>query len=239
MKSFILSVAALIAVTFAVKAASSMDNVELNSLDVDYSAIHSFIDKKPAEYQSLLDRFVAADTTLTLEEVSILYYGSRIKHISASSAKGENATSKEANTSANIDHLLKEKNFTGAYEACIDKNLVSPMEAKTQLQGFKASLEISNLVETNNFRIRLRQLLNVILASGDGKSTDTAFKVVNVDDEYVIINLVFAAQSIKSQSLLHEHDNSYDKMEVVFADQTVSMYFEVTLWMEYLKDIFN
>ena len=113
------------------------------------------------------------------------------------------------------------------------------METKTQLQGFKASLEIPNLVETNNFRIRLRQLLNVILASGNGKSTDTAFKVVNVDDEYVIINLVFAAQSIKSQSLLHEHDNSYDKMEVVFADQTVSMYFEVTLWMEYLKDIFN
>lgn len=42
---------------------------------VDYREIEVDVTMRPAEYKALLDRFIAADTTLTPKEVATVYYG--------------------------------------------------------------------------------------------------------------------------------------------------------------------
>ena len=42
---------------------------------IETSKVQAFVTQSPDEYKVLVDRFVNADTTLTLDELSMIYYG--------------------------------------------------------------------------------------------------------------------------------------------------------------------
>jgi Domain of unknown function (DUF4919) len=76
----------------------------------------------------------------------------------------------------------------------------------------------------------LESLLRSIASSGDGKSPETAYQVIDVHEEYVLLRFMGAGLP-KSQSLLHRNDHSYD--EIKFDDpqsnQEVTLYFNVDI----------
>jgi hypothetical protein len=61
-------------------------------------------------------------------------------------------------------------------------------------------------------RTVFRGLVSSIRNSGDGKSPETAWVVINVHEEYVILRILGFTPG--EQSLLHNNGHSYDVMKV-------------------------
>ena len=72
-------------------------------------------------------------------------------------------------------------------------------------------------------------LLKSILASGTGTSTETAYKVISVAEEYAFMRAMGYVPG--TQSYLQERNKSFDKMEMTDTkdNSTVTVYFDVTL----------
>jgi hypothetical protein len=78
-----------------------------------------------------------------------------------------------------------------------------------------------------------RSLLDSIAASGDGKSPQTAFIVVTIDEEYDLLGM--RGLTMKSQALVHTGGHSFDQMSVVAEDGTTStLFFQIDRPMGWL-----
>ena len=226
MKRILFATFSLLA-AIALYATSSWQDAAPNSMRVDYDAIKKFVNDKPTEYQDLFERFVSADTTLTLEEVAIVYYGNRVKPLIY---PGGNPEARNYS----VRKLNSEEKWIEALEASDAKNLVVPTELRTQWDGTVAAYSIKDQWRLLPYFIRYRQLVNVIIASGDGKSTETAFKVVNVDDESVVMIQSLGITSIGTQALIYVNNVPFDKITAKAGDEERTIFFDITLWFEYL-----
>ncbi len=75
-------------------------------------------------------------------------------------------------------------------------------------------------------------LIQSILASGDGKSLETAYQVIAVSEEYVITDVL--GFKVKKQSLIDHEGASFDLLEVtnVKTDEETTIYFNVDIPMK-------
>lgn len=79
--------------------------------------------------------------------------------------------------------------------------------------------------------------LNSILASGDGKSSKTAFFVVDVDEEYFYLNIVLGIGLPMSQSLVTVDDHSFDMLKVKDKEgKEQQIWFNVDTSMNEMRD---
>ena len=76
-----------------------------------------------------------------------------------------------------------------------------------------------------------RGLLKSILDSGDGKSTEKAWVVINVHEEYVVLSYLGVPRFPIQQSLVHKDGHSYDVMKVKNAQDGTeqTFYFNVDI----------
>lgn len=65
-------------------------------------------------------------------------------------------------------------------------------------------------------RAAARGLMRSILQSGDGKSPESAFVVIAVDEEYSLIGAM--SLKVQKQSLVNRDGHAYDRMDVTGAD---------------------
>jgi|GEM_PF-1463182 len=87
-------------------------------------------------------------------------------------------------------------------------------------------------------KIMVQRLEESILASGDGKSPETAFHVAQVKEEYAILNS-FGLQ-VTSQSLSHMGNHSFDVMECQSKDgKNYTIYFDITEHIKALSEKFK
>ena len=194
------------------------------TLKVDYPKIEKFVKSNDNQFEQLMTRFVEGDTTLTLDELANIYYGSfyssKYSYKDASSA---------------LRDKMKEKDYENAFVLCKEELKQSP--ASLDLL-YKASVCAKKKGENNDlYDQRIMQILDVIFSSGDGKSEKTAYKVVAVSDEYFIIYGVFGA-NLKEQALIGQ----CDRMTVYEDDapgETVDLYFDVSLHLSQLDVLFG
>ena len=87
------------------------------------------------------------------------------------------------------------------------------------------------------YAIRFDGLLDAVFRSGDGHSVRTAFRVLSVADEYVVMQAL-GVESVLSQSLVEEH---YDRIEISGATgyEGDEIYFDVSLPMKHLDKVFG
>ena len=87
------------------------------------------------------------------------------------------------------------------------------------------------------YAIRFDGLLDAVFRSGDGRSVRTAFRVLSVADEYVVMQAL-GVESVLSQSLVEEH---YDRIEISGATgyEGDEIYFDVSLPMKHLDKVFG
>lgn len=76
-------------------------------------------------------------------------------------------------------------------------------------------------------------LLNSIASSGDGQSERTAYKVISVDEEYVLLRYLGA--ELKQQSL----QGSCDVMEVKLDNKTSKIYFDASIPLQSMQKLFE
>jgi len=91
--------------------------------------------------------------------------------------------------------------------------------------------------EQAEFHKRILQgLLDSITHFGDGKSFETAFQVIEVHEEYVILRFMGLMPS--KQSMSEKNGHSYDVMEAVNpkSNEKVTLYCNIDIEEKHLKD---
>lgn len=193
-------------------------------LKVDYDKIEKFVQSQPEQFKTLILRFESGDSSLTIEELATLYYGSffstEYTYTGASQALVE---------------LKKKEDYDHAMALCLKELGKSPCSIDLL---FDAWLFAKNLGQDNKlYETRLNQVLSVILASGDGREQKTAYKVVDISDEYFIIYAILGL-NLRQQSLAGNCDvmTVYDEAS---PDDTVDIWFDVSLHLSALDKLFG
>jgi hypothetical protein len=78
-------------------------------------------------------------------------------------------------------------------------------------------------------------LMDSIIASGDGKTTKTAFVVVAIDEEYAVLSAL--RWRLVSQALIDEDGHAFDRIEVRSASssETAILFFQIDRPMKWLS----
>jgi hypothetical protein len=97
-----------------------------------------------------------------------------------------------------------------------------PVDAKVQLMRASLLTEPSQAAEQQYHRGMFYGLLGSITSSGDGKSCKTAYYVINVDEEYTVLNYMGA--KTLGQSL----EGGCDVLDVELKGKRTKIYFDIS-----------
>ena len=79
--------------------------------------------------------------------------------------------------------------------------------------------------------------LQSILSSGDGKSSKTAYFVVNEGEEYFFLNIVMGVRMPSSQALIEQDGHSFDKLTIKDKDgKSQEIWFNIDTSMNAMKE---
>ena len=199
---------------------------------VDYKAISEFVKNNRAEFDALTKRFsIDNDTTLTHDEMVKVYYG----HAFTEHYQG--SMFKESDAYKNMMKLMAEEKYAEAYQAgkkLLEENPVSIdllfiMHVLADKTGKKS--------EYAAYGTQAAELIKTILRSGDGKSEESAFKVICVGDEYMVLRLFFQVENITQQSLVGHCDLMEFESSPYYKGK--QMYFDVSLSLDQLRKTFR
>lgn len=154
----------------------------------DYKAIRTTIlnQKGPNYYPSLMRRYLANDTTLTLEQIRNLYYGFALQEDFV-------PYQVEKKELYDIRRTLVRNNGNPRYcpeairvsQVVLDDNPFDLLAISTMSFAF---LQLQDTVSYRLWNDKQNSLLDAIVSSGDGESKETAFHVINVEHEYEVLN---------------------------------------------------
>lgn len=204
-------------------------------LSVDFDAIKLEIEDSNSTnyYPSLLERFSNFDSTLTLNEYKLLYYGSTFQenYSPYGADSKESDFYKEYNT----------KNFKTAIpigEALLKEN---PINVTLIFKLMVSHYQLDEETTSRNYARNYYHLLDVIYNSGDGKSIKTAYVVINVSDEYQIISdlrLFNTSQALVGVTDVLTIDTKNQKVEK--GQQKIKeLYFNVSKPLSHLNKMFK
>ncbi|GHC46559.1 DUF4919 domain-containing protein [Ulvibacter litoralis] len=189
----------------------------------DYSVIKKNIENKNSGlfYETLMGRFVEADTTLTLEEKRHLYYGySFNENYSPYSRSKLNDTlrvimQKETLSPDDLTNVLQ---FS---ETILKTNPFDLRSYNRQLYVYEQLRDRENYDKT----IRRRDMIvDALISSGDGTSKEDSFYVIYTAHEYDLIQIV--GLDFGGMQQLIEH---YDYLTVAENDAGLEgLYFDVS-----------
>lgn len=147
----------------------------------DYERIQSI--GKPA-YEKLLKRFYTADTTLTLEEVQNIYFGSAFYgYISGDFDE------------KHVHEMLVNNEEPQDIAKVLDKYLKSsPVDIRALMYRATVSALENNEEARAKYATMFIRLCDAIIQTGDGGSDRTALHVVDVADEYTLMLYVLDVQ---------------------------------------------
>ena len=197
---------------------------------VDFDVIKQNISNpaSPFHYPGLLKKFQAADTTLTADDYTHLYYGQVFQDTYSP-------------YSADDDDFLKVYNNQQYQEAIpLGETVLAqhPLSLKVLFKLLVCYDALGNKVLARSYARRYFSLSRAIVASGDGKSHETAYVVTAVPDEYQVVRDL-ELQPAGRQSLIGQTDVLTVKAENAKDDAPSRLYFNVSQPLAHLRGQFN
>lgn len=107
---------------------------------------------------------------------------------------------------------LNNKNYAKAIELAEKVLTDNYVTIKAHLVCLAAYRELGDTEKAKYHLFVSRGLLNSLTQSGDGKSPETAYAVISVEEEYDL--LYYLGLKMQSQALVHIKDHHYDKLQV-------------------------
>ena len=156
----------------------------------------------PSEYATLLAAVKAGNTNIDYTRLRLSYMDSPEYKESKDVTKPEKAMAVALNAK-DFQEALKNA------EIVLTNDYVN-MDA--HFVAFMANRELGVTDKAEFHRTVFRGLVDSIRNSGDGKSTETAWVVIDVHEEYVLLRVLGFAPS--EQSLLNKNGHSFDVMKV-------------------------
>ena len=196
----------------------------------DFDAIASIVnDKNSASYYPrLMERFMANDSTLLLEDYRNLYYGFAMQEdynpyrISPFAKKVNEYSSAESLDGAQCDSIIKYSTLAiGDFP--FDTRSMNMLIYAFQNKGLAAQQKI--------WTDKLRNIIDAVLSSGDGLSEDSPYYVIYAPHEYELINL--QGLTAKKQVLANAYTD-YVTVEPNDFDVT-GFYFNISKLLEAYK----
>ena len=178
-----------------------------------------------AIYDKLYERFLENDTTLTIEDYSILYYGEAYR--SSFKPKNRHDSIRVLNSYLNTDKELIDFERVLGYTKLILEEYPFNID-----QIFMTAIAYEQLGEENLSKMwfyKYDKLITTILNSGNGKSEKTAFIVTKIPDEYSIINALGLTPA--GQALINNKKKLYDRIGIRENDYGINkLYFDIMLF---------
>jgi Domain of unknown function (DUF4919) len=157
--------------------------------------------KSPEKYQALVHRVKQGDQTVNFRDLRIAYSDSP-----AFSNGPDTSDQKKV-----MQQALNSKDFAKAIQnadAVLASNFVD-MDA--HFVEYVAYSELKNPERADFHKFVLQSLLKSITASGDGLTPETAYEVIDVDEEYVLLRFLDLGLP-KKQSYMHKNGHYYDAL---------------------------
>lgn len=203
-------------------------------LAVPLAAETASLDRHPSgkktnreQYARLCERFESGDTTLTSDQYATVYYGF--------------AAQSRYNGSLGYGDPDRTGQAAGGVRAVrADSEQSARVASGTQTLLLAAGRAAIPPEQALRYAIRFDGLLDAVFRSGDGHSIQTAFRVLSVADEYVVMQAL-GVESMLSQSLIEKHEKHYDRIEISGATgyEGDEIYFDVSLPMKHLDKVFG
>jgi hypothetical protein len=174
---------------------------------------------QPSEYAVLLASLKAGNTAIDYTRLRLSYMDSPEYKAAKDTSKSEEA----------MADALNKKDYPAALkaaEAVLDSNYVN---IDAHFVALVANQEMGATDKADFHRTVFRGLINSIRNSGDGKSLETAWVVITVHEEYVMLRVLGFRPS--QQSLVNQKGHSYDVMKVKNAEDGTeqTFYFNVDI----------
>jgi hypothetical protein len=201
---------------------------------VDMEKIRNEITNEESKffYPAIFDRYINNDTTLSLEDYKHLYYGHALQPY-------YNPTLSKTDDSARILRNYLNSN-TPDFErvASLAKFLLrlDPVSLDALYVLSIASDVVDKKEISEIYSSKYTKFLQVILGSGDGKSIESAYKVITLADEYFLIK----ALDLKFREHKADINNSNHDIIVVEKPEDSSLdtiYFDSELFITQEKKI--
>jgi len=176
-----------------------------------------------ARYADLVAKAKAGEKSVDFKELRLAY---------ADSSKGSDTDSqKKAMTAA-----LNSKDFEKALKNAEIVLAADYVDMDAHFAEYIAYRELHDTAQADFHKNVLQGLLDSITHSGDGKSFDTAFQIIEVHEEYVLLRFMGLMPS--KQSMSEKGGHSYDVLEAVNpkSSEKVTLYFNIDIEEKHLKD---
>lgn len=187
-------------------------------MPIDYEEMKQFVKNERTEYDLLFTRFEQGDPTLSQEEVARIYYGFPFTEKYNSFA-----------LYMNIDKAYAKNDFAAALPLIEQELKKNPVSLSLLIKAMTCCLSLKDpdlQSFLDNASLRYQQITQAILATGNGTSKETAYKVICVSDEYEIIFKPLQATSIQQQSTL---ENKYDVFKVKLPTGKTKIFFDISI----------
>ncbi len=188
---------------FLIIAIAPLRGQERKFLAPNYEAIKKEIQQKKSDlfYPKLMERFATADTLLKANEMEHLYYGYIFQ-------KEYNPYYNAPETKKLKEYYAKEKLEEADYKAIIEL-------CNQSLSKWPLDLNMLNTLAFSYHQIgdkdmekkasfKFQNVISAIFNSGNGKTCETAYHVISVSHEYVLIN--FFQLKTEKQALIGSCD---------------------------------
>jgi Domain of unknown function (DUF4919) len=186
----------------------------------------AILQEKPAgaSYGSLVQKLKSGDQNIDFKQLRLAYADSPT-HVDT-----------DRQTKSMMNNYRK-KDFKGALKNAEAVLLTNYTDMDAHAIASLASKELGNPENAEYHRNIYVGLIKSIKDSGDGKTPATAFQVIEVHEEYVMLRAMGAGLP-KSQSLLNVEGHSFDAMKVddPKTHEETTIYFNVDIpFSHYLK----
>lgn len=201
----------------------------------DYRAIKRVINDHKSEfyYPVLMQRYTNSDTTLTLQDYRILYYGYLFsEHYSA---YGHSVYSDSLRPVFSQDTLTTEdfQKIIRLENRVLDEFPFDLGDLNTLTYSFLQTGDTLSAVLTN---YKLNRLVETILSTGTGEKESTAWHVISIGHEYDLLDY-FGFRFAGSQSLTQ---NGCDYLEVAPNEYDIEgFYFDVNMILDKEAELFK
>ncbi|MBZ5531873.1 MAG: DUF4919 domain-containing protein [Acidobacteriia bacterium] len=174
---------------------------------------------KPSEYAALRDRVKSGDQSVDFARL-------RISYVDSPEFKNAKDTSEESTKMSEAFKAREFKQVIKTAEVVLENNYT---DLDAHFYAFTACRELGEVKQAEFHRAVFKGLVDSILHSGDGKTPETAYVVVTVHEEYVVLSML--GLQPQGQALLHDKGHSYDVMKAKDkkSGEAVTLYFNADI----------
>jgi hypothetical protein len=173
--------------------------------------------QNPHSFADLLQRAKNGDTTVDFKELRFAY----------AETKEYNPYHGSRDERQKMFAAMKANQYEQARESAETMLAQNFLDLNGQFGAFVSNRELGNTQKTTLHKFLFEGLIHSVENSGDGKTPETAFIVISVDEEYVLLN--WRGLRATGQELIQQNGHSYDLMKAVNTktNEPVSYYFNI------------